>query len=575
MATVLVPVLLQTVVTNFASTASVTRTITVTNAGDTLICTVFNRGATSGYAASAVAGCGATWYLVGSIVNNNAGPGAIDIWVGINASAGAGTVTCTMNGTNNSGCNLDEWKNLDNSVLINQSALFASGTGNGTNASVEPPDLSNPQIATEPNSLTYGALSAASPASVASGPFGQYTGLTGPTNGGSQENPLQYALGNVKGGGFTVGWLLTGAAQWSELVVILRAQQPSGGAVFNDSSLGVNAAVLETQAGREYMDDVFDGLAAGGTGVLAGCSVSSYGAAFPLDCVVGPGTALLNWAPVTLTTQQEFTPPTASSTNPRRDLLYTDGTGTVSYLAGVAAATPCIPVPTKFPFIPLAVIEVPANATVLDPPGQPIGPPYLNAQITDKRVLLNLPPSGRDAYLTTGGFETMTRFDATVATISGAPTGAEGGMAIFLPAGFTVGHIAFVSGTTAASVPTHWWFCLRDLKGNLLAVTADQLTTAWAASTQKSLAVATTAEGSATAFTTRYSGLYYISRTMAATTPTTFQGTAVSVVISDTLLPKLACQMGALGSQVAPPSFPNLAAPGASIGGTLYGSVLN
>jgi hypothetical protein len=90
---------------------------------------------------------------------------------------------------------------------------------------------------------------------------------------------------------------------------------------------------------------------------------------------------------------------------------------------------------------------------------------------------------------------------------------------IVLPAGFPVGHISFVSGTTAANSPTKWWFGLFTRTHHMLANTATQGSTAWAATTLKSLAIAKTATGTATVFHTTYSGLHYVSFDMTATAP--------------------------------------------------------
>jgi len=63
--------------------------------------------------------------------------------------------------------------------------------------------------------------------------------------------------------------------------------------------------------------------------------------------------------------------------------------------------------------------------------------------------------------------------------------------AIWLTAGQTVSNISFHSATTAAGTPTHYVFALYDINRNLLATTADQTSTAWAANTLKTIAVTT------------------------------------------------------------------------------------
>lgn len=58
-----------------------------------------------------------------------------------------------------------------------------------------------------------------------------------------------------------------------------------------------------------------------------------------------------------------------------------------------------------------------------------------------------------------------------------------------LPAGKTVNTITFVSSGTAAVTPTNQWFCLVDQSLNVLAKTVDDLTTAWAGNTAKTLTI--------------------------------------------------------------------------------------
>ncbi|WP_333745862.1 right-handed parallel beta-helix repeat-containing protein [Streptomyces sp. IBSBF 2950] len=89
---------------------------------------------------------------------------------------------------------------------------------------------------------------------------------------------------------------------------------------------------------------------------------------------------------------------------------------------------------------------------------------------------------------------------------------------VWLPKGLVISNLAFVSGGTAASVPTNWWFTLHNSAKVALARTADQTTTAWAANTIKSLAIAQTTAGAASSYTTTYSGLHYYGVMIKATT---------------------------------------------------------
>lgn len=98
-----------------------------------------------------------------------------------------------------------------------------------------------------------------------------------------------------------------------------------------------------------------------------------------------------------------------------------------------------------------------------------------------------------------------------------ATTGQIFCQAISLYAGITVSNISFHSATTAAGTPTHYVFGLYNLSRNLLATTADQTSTAWAANTLKTLAVTTP-------YLVPTTGLYYLMFSMVATTVATLKG---------------------------------------------------
>lgn len=89
--------------------------------------------------------------------------------------------------------------------------------------------------------------------------------------------------------------------------------------------------------------------------------------------------------------------------------------------------------------------------------------------------------------------------------------------AIYIPAGVTVNSISFWSATTAAGTPTNQIFGLYDINLNLLRSSANDTTTAWAANSRKTLSLTS-------AFTTTYSGLYYLGIMVAATTVPTLKG---------------------------------------------------
>jgi hypothetical protein len=83
--------------------------------------------------------------------------------------------------------------------------------------------------------------------------------------------------------------------------------------------------------------------------------------------------------------------------------------------------------------------------------------------------------------------------------------------AIWLTAGTTVTNISIHSATTAANGPTHWLFGLYDINRNLLATSTDQTSTAWAATTIKTLPMVTP-------YLVPTTGLYYIGFMMTAST---------------------------------------------------------
>ncbi len=92
-------------------------------------------------------------------------------------------------------------------------------------------------------------------------------------------------------------------------------------------------------------------------------------------------------------------------------------------------------------------------------------------------------------------------------------------VALPLMQGDLVTNLTFISGGTAASVPTNWWFALYDTAAApaKLAQTADQTTTAWAANTAKTVALSAP-------YVVPASGVYYASIMMKATTPISLAG---------------------------------------------------
>lgn len=101
----------------------------------------------------------------------------------------------------------------------------------------------------------------------------------------------------------------------------------------------------------------------------------------------------------------------------------------------------------------------------------------------------------------TGAYESVSR--AGTGDQSILASGTVTLVAIALPKNFLVTSIAFFAGAIAAVTPTHYWFSLCNSSFVTLRSTADQLTVAWGANTQKKVNLSST-------FTTTYEGVHYI-----------------------------------------------------------------
>lgn len=128
-------------------------------------------------------------------------------------------------------------------------------------------------------------------------------------------------------------------------------------------------------------------------------------------------------------------------------------------------------------------------------------------------------------------------------------TGVMTSVALYLEAGDTVTNLTFVSGGTAAGTPTNWWFALYSPALALLGQTADQTTTAWAANTAQTVALAS-------AYSVTTSGVYYAACMVTATTPPTLAGrTLLNAVESGVIVTgqaKLAVTSGSSLTDTAP-----------------------
>ena len=94
-------------------------------------------------------------------------------------------------------------------------------------------------------------------------------------------------------------------------------------------------------------------------------------------------------------------------------------------------------------------------------------------------------------------------------------------VALPLNAGDLVTKLAFKSGATQAGTPTNYWFALYDTAGALIAQTADQTTTAWAADTTKDLALSTP-------YLVTKPGVYYAGIMVKASTPPSLVGVTLA-----------------------------------------------
>ena len=125
-------------------------------------------------------------------------------------------------------------------------------------------------------------------------------------------------------------------------------------------------------------------------------------------------------------------------------------------------------------------------------------------------------PGGPAYYLNGSKFyrETMPRNGQIWSRTNALSSGVMHHTAIVLYAGDVVTKIGFASGATAAVSPTAWWFALYSNASTpaLLAQTADQTSTAWAADTIKEVSLSSQQ-------TITQSGVYYIALCMTAGTP--------------------------------------------------------
>lgn len=138
------------------------------------------------------------------------------------------------------------------------------------------------------------------------------------------------------------------------------------------------------------------------------------------------------------------------------------------------------------------------------------------AQVTDSQAVLNGSP--------TGLFRANLRRTECGGNLAALTTQVMTAVGIYLEAGDVVTNLTFCSATTAAGTPTNWWFALysSDATPVLRAQTADQTSTAWAADTAKTLALASP-------YTITTTGIHYAAVMVKAATPPTLLGASLNV----------------------------------------------
>jgi hypothetical protein len=130
-------------------------------------------------------------------------------------------------------------------------------------------------------------------------------------------------------------------------------------------------------------------------------------------------------------------------------------------------------------------------------------------------------------------------------TPGGPSTGQVTMVAIPMAAGIAVNNITLVVFSIAVT-PTHGWYALCDSGRNVVAVSSDTTTTGFLSTGAVTLSV------SASAYTTTYSGLYYLAVSTTAATPAKF---FVQNAFSTTPVGIAPILCGLSGTQNAPPAL--------------------
>jgi hypothetical protein len=129
-------------------------------------------------------------------------------------------------------------------------------------------------------------------------------------------------------------------------------------------------------------------------------------------------------------------------------------------------------------------------------------------------------------------------------------------VAVLLFAGEIVTNLTFMSGATAAGSPTNWWFALHDTAATpaLIAQSADQTTTAWAADTAKTLALSAP-------YTVPTTGIYYADVMVKATTVPTLIGATVQADASGAVVAGMKVLARTSGSSLTATAPSTIATP--------------
>lgn len=145
--------------------------------------------------------------------------------------------------------------------------------------------------------------------------------------------------------------------------------------------------------------------------------------------------------------------------------------------------------------------------------------------------------------------------------VAAAATGVLLAVALPLQVGDVVTNLSFVSGATAADTPLNWGFALYSAASTpaKLAQTADQTTTAWAANTAKTVALATPQ-----LITTP--GIYYAAIWMKATAVVSLLGRSLGLAIGSTALLSQKVLAQTSGSTLTATAPATIATPTAVVG---------